>query len=57
MFFYMFAAMAAASYIRIGQYEPEKIKALSGSDIGKVFILSAISLILLYVLITVLLNL
>lgn len=56
MFFYIFAAMAAASFIRVSKAKPELQLEITGKDLLKVGLLSLVSLVLLYIIIITLLR-
>ncbi|MGY0312839.1 O-antigen ligase family protein [Alteromonas macleodii] len=56
MFFYMFAAIACATYARARSIAPELVKSVSAQEISKTFITSGLSLVGLYFLITLLLT-
>tara|TARA_R110002012_G_scaffold202184_1_gene371217 strand:- start:1307 stop:1480 length:174 start_codon:yes stop_codon:yes gene_type:complete len=56
MFFYIFAAMVAAAFFRVNSTYPQFDLSFKGKDLFKVFLLSVMSLIALYFLITVLLS-
>jgi putative inorganic carbon (HCO3(-)) transporter len=57
MFFYMFAAMAAASFVRLEKNKSVNLRPLVFHEIFKLLIFSVVSLICLYILITILLSL